>query len=109
MPPSEWEKGLLVILAKKGDLSLPENYLSGIMLLEAGYKIVSIILHSRLLPIEEGLDHETQCGFRPGRGCADGVFTVKLAMKKRREHGLESWIIFIDLVKAFDRIPRKFL
>ena len=30
-------------------------------------------------------------------------------MKKRREHGLESWILFIDLVKAFDRVPRELL
>jgi hypothetical protein len=55
------------------------------------------------------LDHEAQCGFRPGRGCVDGVFTVKLAMKKRREHGLETWILFLDLVKAFDRVPREML
>ena len=108
LTPSEWEKGLLTILAKKGDLSLPDNY-RGIMLLEAVYKIVSIILHGRLLPIEERLDHETQCGFRPGRGCSDGVFTLKLALKKRREHGLESWVLFIDLVKAFDRVPRELL
>ena len=108
--PTEWENGLLRILPKKGDLSLPGNY-CGIMLLEAAYKIVCIILHGRLLPIQdsENLDHEAQCGFRPGRGCADAVFTVKLAMKKRREHGLESWILFIDLVKAFDRVPRELL
>ena len=108
LPPTEWETGLLRILAKKGDLSLPGNY-RGIMLLEAAYKIVCIILHGRLLPIQEGLDHEAQCGFRPGRGCTDAVFTVKMAMKKRREHGLESWILFIDLVKAFDRVPRELL
>ena len=30
-------------------------------------------------------------------------------MKKRREHGLESWILFLDLVKAFDRVPRELL
>ena len=30
-------------------------------------------------------------------------------MKKRREHGLESWILFLDLVKAFDRVPREML
>ena len=108
LAPTEWETGLLRILAKKGDLSLPGNY-RGIMLLEVAYKIVCIILHGRLLPIQESLDHEAQCGFRPGRGCADAVFTVKLAMKKRREHGLESWILFIDLVKAFDRVPRELL
>ena len=92
LAPEEWETGLLRILAKKGDLSIPGNY-RGIMLLEAAYKIVRIILHGRLLPIQESLDHEAQCGFRPGRGCSDAVYTVKLAMKKRREHGLETWIL----------------
>ena len=41
------------------------------------------------------------------RGCTDGIFTVKMAIKKRREHGLETWIMFLDLVKAFDRVPRE--
>ena len=108
LTPSEWETGLLKILPKKGDLSLPENY-RGIMLLETAYKIVSIIMKSRLLPIEESIDLESQCGFRPQRGCTDAVFSIKIAMKKRREHGLESWILFIDLVKAFDRVPRELL
>jgi hypothetical protein len=25
-------------------------------------------------------------------------------LKKRREHGLQSWVMFLDLVKAFDRV-----
>ena len=44
IPSDEWETGLLKILAKKGDLSLPGNY-RGIMLLETAYKITAIILH----------------------------------------------------------------
>ena len=39
----------------------------------------------------------------------DAVFTVKTALKKRREHGLETWVLFLDLVKAFDRVPREML
>ena len=70
--PEEWNIGHLIILPKKGDLSLPKNY-RGIMLLEIAYKIIAIILHSRLLPIEESLDDEPQCGFRPGRGCMDAI------------------------------------
>ena len=93
------------ILPKKGDLSLPGNH-RGIMLLEAAYKIVTILLLNRLRPIAEKLDHEQQCGSRPGRGCNDAVFTVKMAMKKRKEHSQETWILFLDLVKAFDRVPR---
>ena len=107
-PPSDWDIGLLKILPKKGDLSKPGNY-RGIMLLEVSYKIIAIIIHQRLQPIVEQLDHETQCGFRQGRGCMDAVFTVKLAMKKRREHQTETWILFLDLVKAFDRVPRELL
>ena len=37
------------------------------------------------------------------------IFTVKMALKKRREHGLETWTMFLDLVKAFDRVPRELL
>ena len=79
------------------------------MLLEIAYKIAANILKKRMIPIEESLDHETQCGFRPGRGCTDAVFTVKSALRKRRKHGLETWVIFLDLVKAFDRVPRAML
>ena len=109
--PAEWETGLLKILPKKGDKSLPGNY-RGIMMLEVAYKMVALILHARLTPICESidhLDHETQCGFRGERGCADAIFTLKQLIRKRREHGLETWVLFIDLVKAFDRVPREAL
>ena len=106
--PPQWDIGRLVILPKKGDLSKPGNY-RGIMLLEIAYKIVAIIINKRLQPLIERLDHENQCGFRKGRGCTDAVFTVKMAIKKRREHNLETWILFLDLVKAFDRVPRELL
>ena len=107
-PPAEWDVGLLKILPKKGDLSKPGNY-RGIMLLEVSYKIIAIIIHGRLQPIVDSIDHEPQCGFRPGRGCQDAIFTVKMAMKKRSEHSVETWILFLDLVKAFDRVPRDLL
>ena len=76
------------------------------MMLEVAYKIVAYIILSRLNPTTESLDHEAQCGFRRFRGCSDGTFTVKQLINKRREHGLETWVLFLDLVKAFDRVPR---
>jgi hypothetical protein len=109
--PAEWETGLLKILPKKGNKSLPGNY-RGIMMLEVAYKIVANILHARLTKVCESVDHvdhEPQCGFRGGRGCGDAIFTLKQLIRKRREHGLETWVLFIDLVKAFDRVPRAVL
>ena len=29
--------------------------------------------------------------------------------QKRREHGLATWVTFLDLVKAFDHVPRAIL
>ena len=107
--PVEWETGLLKILPKKGDKSDPGNY-RGIMLLEVAYKIVANVMHMRLqkvLESREHVDHEPQCGFRFGRGTCDASFTIKQLIKKRREHGLETWVLFIDLVKAFDRVPQE--
>ena len=52
---------------------------------------------------------DSQCGFRPERGTADATFSLKLALKKRREHNLETWVVFVDFVKAFDRVPRELL
>ena len=92
-------------------LSLPGNY-RGITMLEVAYKIVAQILLARLKVIKESkehLDHENQCGFRNGRGCSDGSFTIKALLNKRREPSLETWVLFLDLVKAFDMVPRELL
>jgi hypothetical protein len=79
------------------------------MLLEVVYKVVGNILKERIMVVSESLDHEQQCGFRPARGCMDAVFNLKTALRKRREHGMETWVLLLDLVKAFDRVPRELL
>jgi hypothetical protein len=98
----------LKILPKKGDLRDLNNW-RGIMLLDAASKIISMVINSRLQKLlkEEGM--EEQNGFSGGRGCSDGSFCIRQALKKRREHGQESWVLFVDLVKAFDSVPRDVL
>ena len=78
------------------------------MLLEVSYKMAAKILKMRLLPIEEELEHMSQCDFRPQRGPTDAVYTLKIALNKRREYCLESWVLYLDLVKGFDRSQDKF-
>jgi hypothetical protein len=76
------------------------------MLLETAFKIVGNLLLERLSPVKESLSHEPQCGFRGERQTMDATYTVKMLVKKRREHGLPTWLLLIDLVKAFARCPR---
>jgi len=102
----EWLINRLKLVPKKGDLKLLDNW-RGIMLIESPSKILSAVMANRIqekILEPEGL--EEQNGFMRQRGCCDGIFTVKMALQKRHEHGLSTWAVFIDLVKAFDSVPR---
>jgi hypothetical protein len=105
--PDDWLEGRLKMLFKgKGKREVLGNW-RGIMLLDAASKIVCAIISGRISGVlrEEGL--EAQNGFTAGRGTADGIFSLKLLLQKRKEHGLSSWVVFVDLVKAFDSVPRE--
>jgi hypothetical protein len=104
----EWEVARLMLLPKKGDLSLCKNW-RGICLLDIASKILSSVMVGRMQLVQEENGLEFQFGFRGGRGTVDGLFTTGLALQKRQEHGLDTWALFIDLVKAFDTVPRELL
>ena len=48
---------------------------------------------------DEGL--EEQYG---NKGCADALTALKIALQTHRKHSLNSWVVFVDLVKAFDTV-----
>ena len=56
---------------------------------------------------EFGMDAQT--GFRRTAALSMAIFTTFVGLHKRKEHGLERWAFFIDLVKAFDTVPREAL
>ena len=60
------------------------------MLIDCLAKIMGVVLDCRLSRIlsEEAL--EGQSGFSGGRGVIDGTFSLKLALKRRKEHGEHS-------------------
>jgi hypothetical protein len=105
---TEWEEAVLKLLAKSGDLSLCKNW-RGICLLDIASKILSTVIVERMKIVQNDVGLEMQNGFKNGCGTIDGSFSLGLAMQKRKEHGLETWALFIDLVKAFDTVPRELL
>ncbi len=96
----EWLDLLLKLLLKKGDKSNLDNW-RGIMLFDCLAKILSVNVDHRLGRILSEERLEDRCGLSGGRGVTDGTFSLKLALKKRREHDKHSYILFVDLVKAF--------
>ena len=108
MVPSDWQKGVISAILKKGDKTVCNNH-RGITLLSHAGKIYNRILGRRLRDCVEDILDDSQFGFRPGRSTTEAVFTVKMMLEKCWEWGVDKYALFIDLEKAFDRVNRSLL
>ena len=99
--PRDWSDAVLVPIPKKQDLTDCDNW-RGISLLDVVGKAVAKIIQMRLQELAEEILPESQCGFRRERGCSDMIFTVRQLVEKSWEHRSKSFLVFIDLRKAYD-------
>ena len=102
--PLDWQTGLVVPLFKKGDRRVCSNY-RGITLLSLPGKVYSRVLERRIRPIVEPQIQEEQCSFHPGRGTLDQLYTLRRVLKGSWEFAQPVHMCFVDLEKAFDRVP----
>ena len=63
------------------------------------------VMNARLQQILECEGREEQCGYRRWRGGRDADFSLRTGLKRRQEHGLNSYVIFSDIEKGFDSVP----
>jgi Reverse transcriptase (RNA-dependent DNA polymerase) len=104
--PSDWEVALILPIFKKGDSKQCNNY-RGISLLCTPMKVFEKILDAKLRRKIEYTLHEAQSGFRKGRSVQDHVFTIKQITEKAIAQNNQVFLAFVDLEKAFDRVPRR--
>ena len=103
--PLDWQTGVVVPLFKKGDRRVCSNY-RGVTLLSLPGKVYSGVLERRVRRIVEPRIQEEQCGFRPGRGTLDQLYTLSRVLEGAWEFAQPVYMCFVDLEKAFDRVPR---
>ena len=106
--PRDWSDAILIPIPKKGDLSRCDNW-RGISLLEVVGKVMARILQERLQQVAEDELPESQCCFRRGRGCSDMTFVIRQLVEKSVEHHSKQFLVFVDLKKAYDSVPRAVL
>jgi hypothetical protein len=105
--PADWRKSWLVTVFKgKGDALECGSY-RGIKLLDQVMKVFERVIEARLRR-QVNVD-DMQFGFTGGRGTVDAIFVVRQVQEKFIEKKKDLWMAFVDLEKAFDRVPREVL
>ena len=92
------------IFKGKGDVMDCGAY-RGVKLLEHAMKIVERVLEKRIRELVK-VDDMRFC-FMPGKGTTDALFILRRIQEKFRGREKKLYICFVDLEKAFDRVPRK--
>ena len=101
--PSDWEQSFIVCLYKgKGDALERGNY-RGLKLTEQVMKVLERIVDGLIRQVVS-ID-DSQFGFVPGRGTTDAIFVVRQLQEKYLAANKRLYMAFIDLEKAFDRVP----
>ena len=103
--PEDWKESELVKLYKqKGDILSCGNF-RGIKLLEHMLKILERVVEGRLRELVD--IHKHQFGFMSGKSTTDATFIVRQLQEKYLEGNRKVYWCFVDLEKAYDRVPRE--
>lgn len=101
--PADFTKCAVIPLPKKPGTRKCEQHRT-LSLVSHASKILTNILLRRLTTVVEESITDDQFGFRSGRGTREAILSVKIIAEKRLAHALDTYLAFIDLEKAFDKV-----
>ena len=108
LSPSNWKKGNIVPIHKKGDKQILKNY-RPVSLLPICGKIFERLTFNKLFNffVENNLISPNQSGFKPGDSCINQLLCITREIYNSFDEGLEVRSVFLDISKAFNKMCHK--
>ncbi|XP_076301696.1 uncharacterized protein LOC143219708 [Lasioglossum baleicum] len=104
--PQQWKTAKVVFIEKTG-----KNSVRPIAMTSCVGKICERIVTNRLTDWVENqkLIHESQNGFRKGRGTVDNLASIMSIIRRNKGENTETAVILIDVKAAYDNVDHKTL
>ena len=106
--PSDWRKGNISAIFKKGDRHSASNY-RPISLTCIACKLMESVVRDEIMAhlLASNLLSDHQHGFVAGRSCSTQLLTVIDQWTKALDQGQPIDVVYLDFAKAFDSVPHK--
>ena len=105
--PSDWELSIVISLYKGKGAALERGNYRGLKLLDQVLKVLEKVAEGFLR--QQVHINDMQFGFMSGRGTTDAIFIVRRLQEKFLSVNKPLYMAFVDLEKAFDRVPRRII
>ena len=102
--PNSWKKSKLIQIFKNKSDILECNKRRRIKLMSHFTKLWERIIEARLREIVNIRDNKF--GFTTGMSTTEPVFSLRQLQEKCSENNKDVHVVFVDIEKAYDRIPR---
>ena len=103
--PKDWRTGAIIPTFKNGDRKQSTGYRER-SVLSLPSEVHAECFERKCREIVKPKLEDGQCSFCPGRSTTDQIFTLKQIFEKSWEYGKDLFPCFVNLEKAYDRVPR---
>jgi sorting nexin-29 len=104
--PQEWNSAYKCSIHKKGNKNNCNNY-RAVSIINSTGRLFSEVIKDKIENMIKTKISEEQAGFKTRKFSLDNIFCLQQIISKQHKRKKEINLVFVDLEKAYDMVPRK--